>query len=186
MWWTASKRKIRGRPRNRGTPDWGNVGTRSEGAGGSVDPGFLRLLGTAGMYEERLTERIRDLEGTEARTTKDLSSILDSIIRHLQRLLNTRKGSVPIAEDYGMPEFTNFHGTSFSDHAHDIANSIRDMVLKYEPRLSKAQVLFVSDTNDVLSLKFRIHAEIVHVRDKVIPIELETTISSDGKVRVSE
>jgi type VI secretion system protein len=138
------------------------------------------------VYEERLTERIRNLEGTGARTTKDLSYVLNSIINHLQRLLNARRGSVPIAEDYGMPEFTNFHGVTFSDQAQDIANTIRDMILKYEPRLGKAQVIFIPDSNEVLSLKFKLQAEIVHVRDEIIPVELETVISSDGKVRVSE
>ncbi len=138
------------------------------------------------MYEERLIERIRNIEGLTERKTRDLPYIIDSIIKHLQRLLNTRRGSVPIAPDYGMPEFTDLHGTNLSEQTQEIARNIKDMILKYEPRLGKIQVSFVSDADDILSIKFKLQAEIVHVRDEVIPVEFETVISSDGKVRVTE
>ncbi|MCX8021880.1 MAG: type VI secretion system baseplate subunit TssE [Syntrophorhabdaceae bacterium] len=138
------------------------------------------------MYEERLIERIRNLEVSSERKTRDIPYIIDSILRHLQRLLNTRRGSVPIADDYGMPDFTSFEGTNLNEQAKEVAANIKNMILKYEPRLGKIQIIFIPDSDDMLSLKFKLQAEIIHVRDQVIPVEFETIISSDGRVKVSE
>ncbi len=138
------------------------------------------------MYEERLTQRIRNLERINtAKGTGDVSQIVNSIISHLQRVLNTRPGSVPIAEDYGMPDFTNYQGLGLTEEAKDIADTIKGMILKYEPRLGGAQVTYEPDKDDLLSLRFKLQTEIVHVRDERIVVELETVISSEGKVRVT-
>jgi type VI secretion system protein len=138
------------------------------------------------MFEERLTERIRHLgKGIERSSKKDTSRVVNSIVNHLQRLLNTRQGSVPIADDYGMPDFTSFLGENLNDQAEKISNIIRSMILKYEPRLSNVQVLFVPDKDEVLSLRFKLQAEIVHVNNERVALELETVISSDGKIRVT-
>jgi type VI secretion system protein len=138
------------------------------------------------MYEERLTQRIRNLERKNAvKGGSDVSQIVNSIISHLQRVLNTRQGSVPIAEDYGMPDFTNYQGLGLTEEAKDIADIIKSMILKYEPRLGGAQVTYEPDKDDLLSLRFKLQTEIVHVRDERIVVELETVISSEGKVRVT-
>ena len=138
------------------------------------------------MYEERLTQRIRNLERKNAvKGDSDVSQIVNSIISHLQRVLNTRQGSVPIAEDYGMPDFTNYQGLGLTEEAKDIADIIKSMILKYEPRLGGAQVTYEPDKDDLLSLRFKLQTEIVHVRDERIVVELETVISSEGKVRVT-
>ncbi len=138
------------------------------------------------MYEERLTQRIRNLErkGND-KGPGDLSYIVNSIINHLQRVLNTRQGSVPIADDYGMPDFTNYQGLGIAEEAKDIADVIKNMILKYEPRLSGAQVTYEPDKDDLLSLRFKLQTEIVNVQDERVVVELETVISSEGKVRVS-
>jgi len=138
------------------------------------------------MYEERLTQRIRNLARKNAvKGGSDVSQIVNSIISHLQRVLNTRHGSVPIAEDYGMPDFTNYQGLGLTEEAKDIADIIKSMILKYEPRLGGAQVTYEPDKDDLLSLRFKLQTEIVHVRDERIVVELETVISSEGKVRVT-
>lgn len=138
------------------------------------------------MYEERLTQRIRNLErkGND-KGPGDLSYIVNSIINHLQRVLNTRRGSVSIADDYGMPDFTNYQGLGVAEEAKDIADVIKNMILKYEPRLGGAHVTYEPDKDDLLSLRFKLQTEIVNVRDESVVVELETVISSEGKVRVS-
>lgn len=137
------------------------------------------------MYEERLTQRLRNLERKDSvKAVDDLSHIVNSIINHLQRVLNTRQGSVPIAEDYGMPDFTNYQGLGIAEQAKGISEIIRNMILKYEPRLHGAQVVYEPDKNDLLSLRFKLQTEIVHGRDEKSVVELETVISSEGKVRV--
>lgn len=137
------------------------------------------------MYEERLTQRIRNLERKDSvKAVDDLSYIVNSIINHLQRVLNARQGSVPIADDYGMPDFTNYQGLGIDEQAKTVSDIIRNMILKYEPRLHRAQVVYEPDKNDLLSLRFKLQTEIIHGRDEKSIVELETVISSEGKVRV--
>ena len=140
------------------------------------------------MYEERLTQRIRNLERKNQGgiNTGDLSYVVNSIISHLQRILNTRQGSVPIADDYGMPDFTNYQGMGITEQAKDIADIIKNMIMKYEPRLGNAQVTYEPDKDDMLSLRFKLQTEIIHIRDEPVIVEMETVISSEGKVRITK
>ena len=60
------------------------------------------------MNEERLLERIRRMEQTSGKARESSPTLLkQSITRHLVQLLNTRQGSAQIAQDYGIPDFTN-------------------------------------------------------------------------------
>jgi len=139
------------------------------------------------MYEERLTQRIRNLERKDSvASTDEFSYIVNSIINHLQRLLNTRQGSVDIGEDYGMPDFTNYQGLGITEDAKGIAETLKTMILKYEPRLGSAQVTYEPDKDDPLSLRFKLQTQILNVRNQSVIVELETIISSEGKVRVTK
>ncbi|MEN6615804.1 MAG: type VI secretion system baseplate subunit TssE [Syntrophorhabdus sp.] len=139
------------------------------------------------MYEERLTQRIRNLERKDSvASTDEFSYIVNSIINHLQRLLNTRQGSVDIGEDYGMPDFTNYQGLGITEDAKGIAETLKTMILKYEPRLGSAHVTYEPDKDDPLSLRFKLQTQILNVRNQSVIVELETIISSEGKVRVTK
>jgi type VI secretion system protein len=137
------------------------------------------------MYEERLLERIGNLEkDSEMRRSTDLSRAISSIINHLQRMLNTRKGSVLIDEDYGIPDMTNFPGENFNDAGIGMSNVIREFVQKYEPRLGNVKITFEPKGNDLLSLRFKLEA--VLVRENKVPVTFETWIDPNGKVNVTE
>src|SRR4030065_1609997 len=99
------------------------------------------------MREERLLERIQTWEREPARRGKeDPRRIVDSVIRHLQRILNTKQGNVPIAEDYGTPDFTDFFLTlpkTETNPKKEIEKAIRVAIQKYEPRLKGVRVNLV-------------------------------------------
>ncbi len=137
------------------------------------------------MYEERLTQRIRNLERKESgRDGGDLSYIVNSIINHLQRILNTRQGSVPIADDYGMPDFTNYQGLGMAEQAKDIADIVKNIILKYEPRLGSAQVAFEPDkTTSFPALSFKPKSSTSGTRSLRGTRDRD---NSEGKVRVSK
>jgi len=135
------------------------------------------------MYEERLLERIADLEAPSGRRKgTGVSRAVDSIIRHLQRMMNTRQGSVPIAEDYGVPDMTNFPAQDLAGAGKDIAGAIRDFIRTYEPRLDKVRVEFERRDENMLSLRFRLEGNLV--RENKIPVLFETVVDADGKVSV--
>jgi len=136
------------------------------------------------MADERLLERLQHMEkNPELRGEGDLNRKINSIINHMQRLLNTRQGSVPIAEDYGIPDVTNSHGEGITELTQRIEKTLQNAILKYEPRLSKVHVKLLSESDDVLQLRFKLEA--VLVTDNNSPIVLETIVSSEGKVNIS-
>jgi len=135
------------------------------------------------MYEDRLLERIAGLEEPAGRRRgTDVSRAVDSIIRHLQRMLNTRQGSVPIAEDYGIPDMTNFPAQDMDGAGRDIAGAIRDFIRVYEPRLDKVRITFEQREENMLALRFRLEG--VLVGENRTPVMFETVVDAGGRMTV--
>ncbi len=137
------------------------------------------------MVDQRLLERIAFLDRHEDRRARvDPIQITASIVRHLQRILNTKQGGAQIAEDYGLPDFTALV-TSFSSEAvRDLEKSIKDLIRKYEPRLTTVKVTSESRGDEAFSLYFKIEASITTGKGE-IPVVLQTVMSSEGKMNVS-
>ena len=133
------------------------------------------------MREERLLERIRAQGKNPGRNaTEDPKKVIVSVLRHLQLILNTRQGDVPIAADYGIPDFTDFRNT-FPFSMRDFERSICKAIEKYEPRLKRPRVKFIPQEEDRLSLTFKILGRL-YIGDE--PVVFESELGADGKVRV--
>ena len=136
------------------------------------------------MPDERLLERIQRIEtNPDERVERDLTRKINSIISHLQRMLNTRQGSVPIGDDYGIPDITSSHGEGLTEMTQRIERTLQQAITKYEPRLEKVRVKLLSQKDDVLSLRFKLEA--VLTTENATPVVLETVVSSEGKVNVT-
>jgi type VI secretion system protein len=134
------------------------------------------------MREERLLERLQSWEREPARREKENPRrVVDSVLRHLQRILNTKQGNVPIAEDYGVPDFTEFLN-EIPESIRDLEKSIRLTVQKYEPRLIGVKVSFIPQEEDLLSAHFQLVARLT--TDSKTQVFFETLIDSEGKVNV--
>ena len=134
------------------------------------------------MREERLLERLQSWEREPARREKENPRrVVDSVLRHLQRILNTKQGNVPIAEDYGVPDFTDFLN-DIPDSIRELEKSIRLTVQKYEPRLKGVKVSFIPQEEDLLSAHFQLVARLT--TDSKTQVFFETLIDSEGKVNV--
>lgn len=139
------------------------------------------------MFEESLLERIRRLETPSGQgRSQNVSDRLRSILQHLRRMLNTRQGGVPIAEDFGLPDITNFPSDDLVSTAQDLERVLMQVIQKYEPRLEKARIHFEPKPGDLLTLRFRLEANMVDPRDRgrTIPIVLETVVSPNGLIKV--
>jgi type VI secretion system protein len=134
------------------------------------------------MNEERLTERIRSQEREPMRRGgESRKRCIDSVLEHLQRILNTRQGNVPIADDYGIPDFLDFL-QAYPDSVHQIEESIRDAIDRYEPRLAGTNVTFIPREDDDLTLRFQVIACLKTEGDR--QVLLETVVDTDGRVSV--
>lgn len=135
------------------------------------------------MHDERLTERLRSFSAAAPRREKpDPRRMIDSILAHLERMLNTRRGSVPIAPDFGIPDFTDFR-TAYPDSQRDLEREIRQTIQKYEPRLRAIRVKFVPDENELLSIRFQITARLA-IEDNGETVVLHGVLDADGKFRM--
>lgn len=136
------------------------------------------------MREDRLLERIsRWEEGEELRNLASADILLASVVKHLQRILNTRQGSVPIDAEFGVPDFTNLASNFTSSLVSQIENDIRRVVERYEPRLRSPKLRMLEERPDALSLSFELLGSVM-LDDQEVPVRLATSIGSQGRIRI--
>src|SRR3546814_451920 len=107
------------------------------------------------MDERRLLERISSLGTNDgsAHTTR-AETLVNSILGHLHRILNTRQGSVPVDAAFGVPDFTNLAGSFSTGTTEQIVQDMSRMIQRYEPRLRQPRISFATSQDEVLSLPF--------------------------------
>ncbi|GAB2895986.1 type VI secretion system baseplate subunit TssE [Paralcaligenes sp. KSB-10] len=134
------------------------------------------------MQEQRLLERIASFNAGGGRSHMTRAEILvDSILSHLRRILNTRQGSVPIDPEFGVPDFTNLAGSFSVGTTSQISDDMTRMIERYEPRLKKPLIEFIEIQDSVLTLAFSITG-LIEVDNLDIPIRLSTQVLPNGKV----
>jgi type VI secretion system protein len=106
-------------------------------------------VGYGSLFERLNGETVgRDLRLTEA-------SLAASIVNHLNKLLQTRQGTVLCLPDYGLPDL-NDANASIYDSINRIRRHVEWAINLYEPRLSEVRVIHAPDVVSPLALKFRI------------------------------
>jgi len=133
------------------------------------------------VREERLLERLRRREKEPwRREREDPGLVVDSVLAHLHHILNTRRGNVPIAGDYGIPDFTEFL-SHYPESLREFERAIRQTIGKYEPRLKSVRVSFVPREDDQFVVRFQISARLV-TGSSGEPVLFESILDSDGKI----
>ena len=136
------------------------------------------------MREDRLLKRISAWKKEpHRRSREDPKRTIDSVLEHLQQILNTRQGSALIGDDYGVPDFTELT-QAYPDSVREFARSIRQTIQKYEPRLKGIRVRLIPQDEDFLSLRFQIMAQLL-TEDHKEPVLFESVVDSDGKISIS-
>lgn len=105
-----------------------------------------------------------------------------SIVVHLQKLLNTRQGSVQISQEYGVPDMNSVHDDSYAETGRRIEQVLTKVIERFEPRLTNVRVTMEKREGVLLELKFKLEASLSRQPD--IPVVFETVISSNGNIRV--
>ena len=134
-------------------------------------------------FERSVFERIsRPDEYNDYKVEVSAERLSESVLRHLQQMMNVRQGSVPTVPDYGLPDFNDI-AMRFPDAIVELRRAIKQCIERYEPRLAKVKVDYVPEENDPLTLRFEITAQL-RVDEKRTPVWFETTLNSAGKVAV--
>lgn len=136
------------------------------------------------MHEERLLERIRTTKREPKRRGSDNQRrCIESVLLHLQRILNTRQGNVPIAADYGVPDFLAFLQT-YPESVGTIEHNIKNAIDKFEPRLTEVSVTYIPDDEESLSLRFQIVASLTMEGGR--KIFFDTVVDTDGRIQIKK
>jgi type VI secretion system protein len=106
---------------------------------------------------------------------------VESIVRHVRALLNTRRGDAPCAPGLGVIDFSDMVYT-FPGGAQQVAASMRATLLENEPRLRAVTVRHVPEDGELL-LRFDIVAQLASRGGKTL--RLSTTVRPGGHVDVA-
>jgi type VI secretion system protein len=79
------------------------------------------------------------LDGTPVESVPVNTRGIMSIMDHLNRLFNTREGSLPHLKDYGLPDISEIY-RKMPHGIEELQKAIKRTVEKYEPRLVKVKV----------------------------------------------
>ena len=133
--------------------------------------------------EQTLLERIDNPEQGAYRLAAEPHLVIESVLRHLRKMLNVRQGSVCTLPDYGIPDLNSLFA-QYPDAILALRRILRDSLEKYEPRLRSVKVRHFSDDDNPLILRFEITARLV-LEDGTAPsVRFQTSIGDNGRVKV--
>ncbi|HUH40758.1 MAG TPA: type VI secretion system baseplate subunit TssE [Castellaniella sp.] len=139
------------------------------------------------MSDIRLLERLTLLEDPARTAGMPHDRILrDSVVRHLEHLLNTRAGSVPIDHEYGMPDMSNIAGSFALGTTESLSEAIVQQVSRYEPRLRNIRITVEQEQREVITLRFELRGLLASGRSGVPdqPLAMTIRVNSAGRIFV--
>jgi type VI secretion system protein len=138
--------------------------------------------------EQRLLERIasagadRAAGRYQATAQEDLDALVESVRRHLGRLLNSRQGMSEAAPEYGLPAMSDLMAGR-DQYILLVQEAIRTTVERYEPRLRRVRVTHQADEGKPHTLVFRVDATLVSAGGEH-RVWYETALRPDGELEV--
>lgn len=110
--------------------------------------------------------------------TKQAETLSESIRENLAHLLNARQGMVNHLPDYGLPDVHKMF-QSLPKSLEALGAEIRDVIIKYEPRLKNVNVRLRQKAEDTFRATFIITAE-VREGSRVSKLTFRTEVLRDG------
>lgn len=106
--------------------------------------------------DRSLFERLARPGGPGGRSAvRSGAELARSVLRNLQRILNSRLGASMAQPDLGMPAPSDV-AQAAPDAVVLVMKNLRACIEKYEPRLASVDIAHVEAADDVLSLRFQI------------------------------
>jgi len=125
-----------------------------------------------------LLDRLRQSGGYTSRSAEPRTEdIKQSIHRHLERMLNTRKGDSPAFPEYGLPALSDVETAA---RCEEVRRQIERCLREFEPRLAGVRVIYIDPSEDeFLRLRFQIKARSVGLKKKV-DFNFDTAVDAVG------
>ena len=135
------------------------------------------------MPRERLLKRIRAWSRRESGAGNDLAAYTDSVLEDIGVLLNTRRGTVVLDGDYGLPDFSNQFNSLAPPELEAIQKAIRVCLDGFEKRLLGVAVDYTPRDTEFGVLRFTVSARL-RFRNQETPISFFCLLQGDGSVSV--
>ncbi len=134
----------------------------------------------------RLLKRINAWEQAEVISASDVDvdEVLESMRDDLEKLFNTRRGTVLIDEEYGLPDFTHLMNGYAVPDVEQIERELLHQVRQYETRLATVSLDYQQPDHRVASLKFGLSA-MFHHKQQDINFSATVQFADNGSVGVS-
>lgn len=136
--------------------------------------------------KERLLKRIRrwNIEQQSGISDIDGSELVESVKNDLELLLNTRRGTVLIDPEMGLPDLTHLTNGYSQPDVDELQMDVMQQIKRYEPRLSSVDVKFVGDQSAQIQLAFSVTASLKQERQS-IPFSVRLLMNENGSTSVT-
>jgi type VI secretion system lysozyme-like protein len=126
----------------------------------------------------RMLERLRYLQNPPKKQPEDLALEIASIMKHIQWLLSTHRGTVLISDDYGMPDVFYSFGVDYKKNSKLMRDSLVELIRKYETRFTLLSVEMLSEENTSKQF-FSVKGRLKRIAEN---IEFTVQVTSEGKI----
>ena len=126
------------------------------------------------------SKNLDETDFTELDELTEEQKLRSSIIENLRMVMSTRQGSVQHLPDFGMPDILQLYFNS-NNSIEPIKREIRNVILKYEPRISDVQVHKSAFDQESMKITLKVVATIKDISNKEI---LLTEFSTTGWTKV--
>ena len=134
------------------------------------------------MAEERLMKRLRRWSTGTGGGTPDVGTYVESVLADIHKLYNTRQGSVPISENYGLPDISNLLANLTPPDMEQIRDAIERTTIEFEPRLQDVDVTIPAE--EALGvLRFAVRGSLLYEKGSM-PLRYQVDIEGDGRVSI--
>jgi type VI secretion system protein len=135
----------------------------------------------------RLLKRIRNWEqaAVVSASDVDVDEVIESMREDLEKLFNTRRGTVLIDAEFGLPDFTHLMNGYAAPDAEQIERDLQQQVKQYEARLSSVTFDYQeAGRSTSTSLNFGLSAMLQH-KQQDINFRASVQFADNGSVSVN-
>jgi type VI secretion system protein len=136
--------------------------------------------------KDRLLKRISRWEQLESIDHDDIdaNTFIESIRDDLEKLYNTRRGTVLIDENFGLPDFSHMLNGYAAPDTLAILQQLHLQAKNYEQRLQSLHVKYVEQSKYPGKLQFQVTAN-VNYKGQDIPFNAFALLSDDGSISLN-
>lgn len=114
----------------------------------------------------------------------DITDLQESMRDDIEKLLNTRRGTVLVDEDFGLPDFTHLMNGYAAPDLEAIERDVLQQIKQYETRLSMVSLSLRESRGKTATIEFGLNARFQH-RDQAQDFVATVNFADNGSIGVS-